>query len=92
MARGMTKPCLWGGCRLVQQDAFSGASEITKTQKDVDGYTFFSYDIDSPEVRYLSSIVVRDGKVFALFVKSPTKNFNSSEEKLRHMIDTFRLL
>ncbi|KAJ9510198.1 hypothetical protein QJQ45_015681 [Haematococcus lacustris] len=74
------------------QDAFSGASEITKTQKDVDGYTFFSYDIDSPEVRYLSSIVVRDGKVFALFVKSPTKNFNSSEEKLRHMIDTFRLL
>ncbi|KAJ9508829.1 hypothetical protein QJQ45_028145 [Haematococcus lacustris] len=53
------------------QDAFSGASEITKTQKDVDGYTFFSYDIDSPEVRYLSSIVVRDGKVFCFVCQVP---------------------
>lgn len=34
---------------------------------------YFIFDIDSPDVRYLASITVENGKVFALLVKSPTK-------------------
>lgn len=44
------------------------------------------------ETRYLASISVNNGKVFALFVKTPARSFRANEEKLRHIIDTFRLL
>jgi len=74
------------------QDALSAATEIGKSQREVDGITFYDYDIDSPETRYLASITVKGGKVFALFVKSPARNFNSSEDKLRHILTTFKLL
>lgn len=30
------------------QDALTGATEITKDKKEVDGTTFYLYDIDSP--------------------------------------------
>jgi hypothetical protein len=44
------------------------------------------------EFRYLASISVKDGKVFALFVRCPARAFGRSEADLRHVIDTFRLL
>jgi hypothetical protein len=44
------------------------------------------------EFRYLASIAVKDGKVFALFVRSPARIFAKSEASLRHIIDTFFLL
>lgn len=74
------------------QDALSSANEITRSQREQDGTTFYQYDIDSPEFRYLSSIAVKDGKVFALFVRSPARAFGRSEGTLRHIIDTFSLL
>ena len=56
------------------------------------GVTFYEYDIDSPDYRYLSSIAVKQGKVFALFVRSPARGFASSEKDLRHIQETFKLL
>ncbi len=44
------------------------------------------------DFRYLASICVKDGKVFALFVRSPTRSFKANEANLRHIIETFRLL
>lgn len=44
------------------------------------------------DCHYLGSIAVKNGKVFALFVRSPTKSFKDNEEKLRHIINTFTLL
>ena len=44
------------------------------------------------EYRYLSSIAVKDGKVFALFVRSPARAFGRNEADLRHIIETFELL
>jgi len=44
------------------------------------------------EYRYLSSIAVKGGKVFALFVRSPTRAFGRNESDLRHIIETFELL
>lgn len=76
----------------VPQDALSNASSITKSEREVEGIQFLDFDIDSPEFRYLSSIAVKQGKVFALFVRCPTKNFKAAEPQLRHIIETFRLL
>lgn len=44
------------------------------------------------EYRYLSSIAVKDGKVFALFVRCSTKQFDTQEKDLRHIIESFRLI
>jgi len=44
------------------------------------------------DYRYLASIAVKDGKVFALFVRSPARAFKSNEAGLRHMQETLRLL
>ena len=44
------------------------------------------------DFHYLASIAVKEGKVFALFVRSPTRMFKSNEAGLRHILETFRLL
>eukprot|EP00775_Hariotina_reticulata_P003835 gene3835-4092_t len=54
--------------------------------------SFAGADYDLQSYRYLSSIAVKDGKVFALFVRSPTRAFTAAEPDLRHIVDTFRLL
>eukprot|EP00879_Flechtneria_rotunda_P002639 GHRR01002842.1.p1 GENE.GHRR01002842.1~~GHRR01002842.1.p1 ORF type:complete len:273 (+),score=75.84 GHRR01002842.1:66-884(+) len=74
------------------QDALSDAINTTKLEADKDGIKFFNYEIESPAYRYLSSIAVKDGKVFALFVRSPSRMFTNSEGALRHIVDTFKLL
>eukprot|EP00877_Chromochloris_zofingiensis_P002444 jgi/Chrzof1/121/Cz01g04040.t1_P19-2 len=73
-------------------DAVSNATNTTKSEREVDGTAFFQYDIESPDYRYLSSIAVKSGKVYALFVRSPSRAFGKSEQQLRHIVDTFKLL
>jgi hypothetical protein len=51
--------------------------------------TYFDVELDSPDVRYLASITVNAGKVYALFVKSPTRLFAANEAALRHIVETF---
>jgi len=74
------------------QDALSNASNVGKGKREVDGIEFYDYDIESPDFRYLSSIAVKNGKVFALFVRCPSRSFKASEDKLRHIVSTFKLL
>mmetsp|Transcript_12973 Transcript_12973/g.35342 ORF Transcript_12973/g.35342 Transcript_12973/m.35342 type:complete len:277 (+) Transcript_12973:92-922(+) len=78
------------------QDSLALADEVIQGQRQVedkDGtLTFYTYDIVSPVNRYLASISVKYGKVYALFVKSPAKEFEQNEGQLRHIIDTFRLV
>ncbi|GLC37070.1 hypothetical protein PLESTB_001394800 [Pleodorina starrii] len=74
------------------QDALSSATNRTTSSREVDGQTLYDYDIESPEYHYLVTITVSQGKVFGVFVRSPTKSFAANEAKLRHVIDTFRLL
>lgn len=62
------------------------------TEREVDGSQYYDVQIESPDVTYLVSVTVKYGKVFALFVKSPTKSFSTDEEKLRHVVDTFKTL
>jgi hypothetical protein len=58
----------------------------------VNGQLYYDIQIDSPDVQYLATVTVDQGKVYALFVKSPTKMFNADESKLRHVVDTFKTI
>ncbi|GLI69716.1 hypothetical protein VaNZ11_014225 [Volvox africanus] len=73
------------------QDALSSATSRTTSSRELSGNTFYDYDIDSPEYHYLVTITVSQGKVFGVFVRSPSKSFAANEAKLRHIVDTFRL-
>lgn len=74
------------------QDALSAATMVENSQRTVNGLTFFDYDIEGAGFRYLSTITTQKGKVFALFVRSPSKDFANVEEPLRHIVETFKLL
>jgi len=41
-------------------------------------------------ISYLASVTLKGGKVFALFVKSPSKTFSSDEAKLRSVVASFK--
>lgn len=58
----------------------------------MNGQLYYDIQIDSPDVQYLATVTVDQGKVYALFVKSPTKMFKSDESKLRHVVDTFKTI
>lgn len=82
----------FAGADYALQDALSDATNIERSERESNGITFYQYDIDSPEYRYLSSIAVKDGKVFALFVRSPARAFGRNEPALRHIVATFELI
>lgn len=63
----------FAGADYKLQDAISNATNVATMPVEVDGIKMYEYDIDSPEFRYLSRIAVKNGKVFALFVRSPSK-------------------
>ena len=41
-------------------------------------------------ISYLASVTLKGGKVFALFVKTPTKTFAADEAKLRSLVASFK--
>ncbi len=51
-----------------------------------------THPLSTQDVTYLSSITVAGGKVYAMFVKSPTKAFKNNEGKYRDIVQSFRLL
>ena len=75
-----------------RQDALSSATDKINSEREIDGQRYYSIQIDSPDVQYLATFTVNMGKVFALFVKCPTRSFKASEEALRHVQDTFHTL
>eukprot|EP00887_Chlorella_sp_A99_P003149 scaffold9.g3149.t1 len=78
------------GIRPSPQDALSEGEQRT-SQREVNGQTFFNIQIDSPD--YLSTVTVMQGKVYACFVKSPTRQmFKADEDRLRRIISSFRTI
>ncbi|GMH40395.1 hypothetical protein BSKO_08299 [Bryopsis sp. KO-2023] len=71
------------------QDAVVSAINTTKNEREKGGRKFFDYDIDSPDVHYLSTITVRNGKVFAFFIKSPARQYAANEAAFKAMLDSF---
>eukprot|EP01023_Acetabularia_acetabulum_P018409 TRINITY_DN1929_c0_g1_i1.p2 TRINITY_DN1929_c0_g1~~TRINITY_DN1929_c0_g1_i1.p2 ORF type:complete len:248 (+),score=47.70 TRINITY_DN1929_c0_g1_i1:50-793(+) len=72
------------------QDAVSYATNKTTTERMLEGQKYIDYDIDSPDVRYLATITVKSGKVYAFFLKCPTKSFPENETLYRQMQASFR--
>lgn len=65
------------------------ATNKVTAEREVGGQLYYDIELDSPEVQYLCTITVYNGKVYALFVKSPTRMFKANEEALRHIVATF---
>lgn len=74
------------------QDALATEINRTTSEREVNGQKYYDVQIDSPDVQYLVSVTVDMGKVYALFVKSPTRAFKADETALRHVVDTFRTI
>ena len=74
------------------QDAIALETGRTNGTREFNNEPYYDIQIDSPDVTYLITVTVNYGKVFALFVKTPTKLFQQDEEKLRRIQDTFRTL
>eukprot|EP00466_Bigelowiella_natans_P002204 jgi/Bigna1/91227/estExt_fgenesh1_pg.C_930046 len=74
------------------QVALENADEVKQSSRTVGGLDFFDYEIVGAGNNYFSSITVNnEGKLFALFVKSPQSLFNKEKAALRKIVDTFQL-
>jgi len=75
-----------------RQDALSLETRRENGEREFEGEKYYDVEIESPDVTYLITVTVKYGKVFALFVKSPTKLFEQDSVALRHVVETFRTL
>ncbi|PSC75046.1 random slug 5-like [Micractinium conductrix] len=71
-------------------DALNDVVLRVDEQREVDGQLYYDVEFASPDVHYLSSITVNEGKVYAMFVKSPAKMFEADEAALRAIRASYR--
>lgn len=74
------------------QDALVGSTDKSNGSHEKDGELFYDYEVVGADLHYLASITLKGGKVFALFVKSPTRNYAVDKVKLRAIVDSFTIL
>lgn len=82
----------FAGADADMQDAITSATDRKTSDREVDGQKYYTIELDAPDVQYLSSITVHDGKVYAMFVKSPTRNFKAHEKALRQIVESFKTI
>jgi len=69
-------------------DSLQNAEQIIEGKREVDGQPFFDYDIVA-ESRYLATVTVQKGKVYAFFIKAPNELFEANGATYRAMRDSF---
>lgn len=74
------------------RECLSDAYDLQEDARKVDGRDVFYYDIKSDKRRYLSTISLKDGTMYALFVTAPVSSFAKDEEQLKHIQNTFKLM
>lgn len=74
------------------QDAVGSAEEIKSASRDEAGQQFYDYVVEGSEAVYMASITVAYGKVFALFVSTPARQYKANEATMRAMIQSFRTI
>ena len=89
---GVIAICFFHESFSCRQDAILYSTEKIKGEREVNGQLYYDIQIDSPDVQYLATVTVNEGKVYALFVKSPTKVFKADEAALRHVVATFKTI
>ncbi|CAK0736242.1 hypothetical protein CVIRNUC_000714 [Coccomyxa viridis] len=74
------------------QDALVESTNKASSKAERHGQSFYDYELAGPGIQYLATVTERGGKVYAFFVKSPTKNFTTDEAALRSIVQSFRLV
>jgi len=74
------------------QDAVMSATATSKMEREIDGQQYFDYQVDSPVAHYMATITVKNGKVFAFFVKAPDRDYEENKPMLKNLIQSFRTL
>ena len=75
------------------QDALTASTDKKAVKRAApDGADFYDYEVSGPDSVYLASVTLKGGKVFALFVSTPTKAFAADEAKLRRIVESFKTL
>lgn len=74
------------------QDAVMSATKTSKMEREIDGQQYFDYQVDSPIAHYMATITVKNGKVFAFFVKSPDRDYEENAPMLKNILQSFRTL
>ncbi|EIE24198.1 hypothetical protein COCSUDRAFT_62706 [Coccomyxa subellipsoidea C-169] len=68
------------------QDALVESTDKKTKTREVDGQTFYDYELSGPANNYLATVTLKEGKVYAFFVKSPAKAAEL-EEKLKFITE-----
>lgn len=74
------------------QDALTAATDKKAQKRDGSDQEFYDYEVIGPDFTYLAAVTLNQGKVFALFVSSPTKSFKNDEKALRHIVESFKTI
>lgn len=74
------------------QDALTDATDTSKATRELDGETYYDYTIETPALKYLATVTVQTGKVFALFVKAPNKVWAEQGDTLNLIQQSFRTI
>lgn len=74
------------------QDAIASADDIAATKRVVGGQPFYDYTVAGSDSVYRATITVSEGKVFAMFVSSPSKKYKENASTIDKMIESFRTL
>lgn len=76
------------GSDYVFQDALN-LGDVTSSKRSVDDDTFYDFTIEGAD-NFLVSITTRQGRLFAIFVNAPRKNFKEDLEMLEAIQKSFR--
>ena len=74
------------------QDALTAATDKKAQRREGSDQEFYDYEVIGPDFTYLAAVTLNNGKVFALFVSSPTKSFKNDEKALRHIVESFKTI
>jgi len=74
------------------QDAVMSATGTSKMEREIDGQSYYDYQVDSPVAHYMATVTVKSGKVYALIVKSPDRDYEDSAPMLKNLVQSFRTL
>jgi len=82
----------FAGADYAIQDALTTADEIATTQREQDGQTYYEYDINSPITHYTASISTRRGKIFAMFISVPGRDYGAQKPLVDKMLASFQTI
>ena len=79
------------GADYDMQDAVA-SGELICVERMIGDQLFYDYTVEGADATYRATITISSGKVFALFIRCPSKSYNSFKSSGEMMLNTFRTL